>query len=568
MFFLWLSWVPPFVVLKVKCTLPKLCEDNMEKSCKNCRQFEKEKKIGYLGVTRILPSYFINFFRGPMRISLLSKFVLSFLITGMILVGIMIGLIQFYAFLNFSDYVTQMEYGQLETLDQILEAEYGENGDWGFLQNNPLAWQRIMRRAGLITRPLPARRLRASFGPPPVLRGQGPGFHDQGRQTPEPKAPKNQGLFLPGPNSSPGQGELGSRVTLLDQNHEVVMGQRFPLEPSLLRPILNNGVTVGFLGFKKATQLSHPLDIKFIKQQKKNFYLAGGLFLLCSGLISFLLARHLLAPIQKLSQATRALGKRRFDTRITLGTRDELGRLADDFNRMATTLGEYELMQIQWLSDISHELRTPLSILQGELEAVQYGIRKMDQSSMESLSEEVRHLIRLVNDLHELSMAETEMMTLTKVPLDAGKLLEETINRFAEQFRKKDIRMEPHFNSQSRALVSADPDRLVQLFSNLLKNSLRHTDSPGCVDLGYHYSKEKIIIHIEDTAPGVPVHLRSRLFERLFRVERSRNRERGGSGLGLAICKNIAKAHSGSIQAVDGSMGGLRIEIRLPKINA
>ena len=483
---------------------------------------------------------------------------------------------------NFSDYVTQMEYGQLEGLDQILEAEYRKNGDWEFLQNNPLAWQRIMRRAGLITRPLQSRGGLQPPGPPPGppqgLREQGPKFHDQGRQTPErndprnqnPKnqGPRNQNHFPPGPNPGPGQGELGPRVSLLDQNHEVVMGRGLPIEPSLLRPILINGIPVGFLGFEKASHLSHPLDVKFIKQQKKSFYLAGGIFLLCSGLISFLLARHLLAPIQKLSKATRALEQRHFDTRITLGTRDELGRLADDFNRMATTLGAYELRQIQWLSDISHELRTPLSILQGELEAVQFGIRKMDKASVESLSEEVSHLIRLVNDLHELSMAEAEMMALTKVPVDAGKLLEDALGRFEEQFKKNRLQIEPHFNSQSRALVSADPDRLIQLFSNLLKNCLGYTDSPGRVNLGYHYSKEEIIIHIEDTAPGVPVLLQSRLFERLFRVEGSRNREKGGSGLGLSICKYIAEAHSGSIQVVDGSMDGLRIEIRLPKIKA
>ncbi len=192
----------------------------------------------------------------------------------------------------------------------------------------------------------------------------------------------------------------------------------------------------------------------------------------------------------------------------------------------------------------------------------------MDKASVESLSEEVSHLIRLVNDLHELSMAEAEMMALTKVPVDAGKLLEDALGRFEEQFKKNRLQIEPHFNSQSRALVSADPDRLIQLFSNLLKNCLGYTDSPGRVNLGYHYSKEEIIIHIEDTAPGVPVLLQSRLFERLFRVEGSRNREKGGSGLGLSICKYIAEAHSGSIQVVDGSMDGLRIEIRLPKIKA
>ena len=249
----------------------------------------------------------------------------------------------------------------------------------------------------------------------------------------------------------PGKNELGPRVVLLDKDKQLIMGQRQHADPKILRPIPTEGDPVGYLGFNQPENLSHPLDLQFLKQQKQSFYLAGGIFLLCSVLVSFFLAAHLLAPIKKLSQATRALGKRQFDTRLQPNTRDELGQLAEDFNWLASTLGEYEERQINWLSDISHELRTPLAILRGELEAVQDGIRKLDATSVNSLHSEVTHLIRLVNDLHELSMAEANIIRISKTPVDMAALLAMTLERFSPRIEKKQTRVSAHV--PGRAMV-------------------------------------------------------------------------------------------------------------------
>lgn len=493
-----------------------------------------------------------------MRISLLTKFSLSFLITGIVLVGILISLIQFYAFQNFSDYVAQTEYNQLNDLTRILEAEYKDNKSWIFLTDNHHAWQKIMQQAGFIPddgRPLPPPGIQE--GPPgrPSRIGQGPLFQglDQNRFQPPPPGPPR-----------PRDNNLGHRVTLLDKDKKLVMGRYLTDDTAFLRPFPNQEAPIGFLGFEKAGNLSHPLDLQFLKQQKNSFYIAGALFLLCSVITSFLLAFHLLSPIRKLSRATRALGKRQFNTRISLKTTDELGMLAEDFNRMATTLGDYELQQIQWISDISHELRTPLTILLGELEAVQDGIRKLDKGSVDSLHSEVRHLIRLVNDLHDSSMAEGQTMTLNKTPTDAGKLLEQTMARFKDQFNAKEIQVKT--NLPEGAIVLADPDRLIQIFSNLLKNCLAYTDSPGRMTMDYQDLGNEILFTFDDSPPGVPSHLRPRLFDRLFRAERSRNRQKGGSGLGLGLCRHITDAHGGDIQVRKSSIGGLGIDLRLPKI--
>jgi two-component system sensor histidine kinase BaeS len=133
-----------------------------------------------------------------------------------------------------------------------------------------------------------------------------------------------------------------------------------------------------------------------------HFYHHGGFFLL---------SRHLLRPIKKLADGTQALTARQFKTRIDVHTKDELGQLASGFNIMAQTLERYEQTQKQWLSDIAHELRTPLSILQGEIEAIQDGVREVNRKMFDSLHAEVLHVTKIVNDLHELSMADSGPFT-------------------------------------------------------------------------------------------------------------------------------------------------------------
>ena len=484
-----------------------------------------------------------------MRIPLLTKFFFSFLLTGIVLVAILIGLIQFYAFKNFSDYVAGIEYNQLDALVEILDREFREKGSFTHLKQNHFAWITIMAAAGLTgNNPPPDEELSKQIWP-----GSGP----DGRQPP----------FRPGftgPPPQPGDRELGPRVVLLDKDKTLIMGRRFIALPEYLRPIPDKGDPVGFLGFDRAPNLSHPMDLQFLKQQTASFYLAGGLFLICSVLVSFVLAFHLLSPIRKLSRATRALGRRKFDTRIHLNSGDELGQLAEDFNWLATTLGDYERRQTRWLSDISHELRTPLSILQGELEAVQDGIRELDAASVNSLHAEVSHLIRLVNDLNDLSMAEAGMIPMTASPVDVAGLLAMTLERFRHQFEYNRIHVE--VNVEKRIMVQADPDRLVQVFSNLLKNALTYSDRPGRLRITCLRHKNQVGLAVENSGPGVPAHLHSRLFDRLFRVEESRNRKQGGSGLGLAICKHIILAHGGKIKAAASDLGGLGIEIKLPAL--
>jgi two-component system sensor histidine kinase BaeS len=331
----------------------------------------------------------------------------------------------------------------------------------------------------------------------------------------------------------------------------------------LLQEITVDGATVGWLGVRKTPQLSHPLDVEFAEQQTKAFYLIGMVTLCAAILVSFFLSRHLLRPIKQLTGGTQALSQRKFETRITIHSRDELGQLASDFNAMAQALENYEQLRRQWLSDISHELRTPLSILRAEIEAMQDGVRPITGEALASLHSEVLHLSKIVHDLHELSSAESAMLAIRREPVDPIQVLKATLKSFETRFKERDLRIEEGLEAPE-TILAGDEDRLRQLFSNILENALRYADSPGTLKVWHHRSERELTLNFMDSGPGVPAKSLDRLFDRLYRVDEARNREHGGSGLGLAICKSIVEALGGRIKAANAPLAGLLIEIVLP----
>ena len=219
----------------------------------------------------------------------------------------------------------------------------------------------------------------------------------------------------------------------------------------------------------------------------------------------------------------------------------------------------------QWIADISHELRTPLSVLRAEIEALQDGVRQMTPERLNSLHSEVMNLNRLVNDLYELSMSDIGALNYQKQLIDVSETLNKTLESHQDEFDSKNITVAFEPDSKPRQ-INADPERLQQLFSNLLINTLRYTDAGGKLEIKLDRDKSRVLIIFEDSAPGVPDDDIPHLFERLYRVESSRNRETGGTGLGLAICKNIVEAHEGNIVAETSTLGGLKITIDLPVV--
>jgi two-component system sensor histidine kinase BaeS len=297
-------------------------------------------------------------------------------------------------------------------------------------------------------------------------------------------------------------------------------------------------------------------------QQRHALYFAAIAILVVAAIAAATFARLLAAPIRELAQGTHALAAGRYDARITLAQRDELGRLADDFNTLAQTLERNREARKQWVADISHELRTPIAILRAELEALEDGVRTLDANAVSSLSAEVARLATLVDDLYELARSDAGALTYTKQSLDLGSLLEETVAAFRDRYAAAGLSLE--LIPGESATLLADGDRLHQLCSNLLENSLRYTDRDGQVRVALATSQGRVRVTVEDSAPGVPHEALSRLFDRLYRVDPSRSRDTGAAGLGLAICASIVKAHDGTISARHSPLGGVAIDVELP----
>jgi two-component system sensor histidine kinase BaeS len=265
-----------------------------------------------------------------------------------------------------------------------------------------------------------------------------------------------------------------------------------------------------------------------------------------------------------LIQGTKALSRRDFDVHITPTTRDELAQLAENFNAMAHTLNTYETMRQQWITDISHELRTPLAVLQGEIEALQDGVREPTPENLASLQGEILRLKRLVEDLHLISLADSDQLFLNLKPIVILPLVEQIIEGFQPRFTRRGIALELDLRKIAGVQINADGGRLGQVISNILDNAGKYMHAPGTLKAIGKTEGTDLILTFEDSGPGAPPETHDRLFDRLYRVDSSRSRQTGGSGLGLSICRNIIENHNGGIWAASSSIGGMLIGIRLP----
>ena len=486
-------------------------------------------------------------FEKPMRFKLSYKIFATLTLTSLLVVALMVGLIKFYVARNFADYVNR---SLLERYSQVVDAlavEYKTRRSWQDIKDYPGRWQEILR-TGLLQKDFDP-----DNGPPQPPDSENKGFSGRTQDRPS-----------PGPSRRIQR--LARRLALFDTDRHHIAGGRSRVEHDgfTLQAITVDGQTVGWLGLYKKEHLANPLAVGFLSQQSHMLYMIGGGILLLTAVVTFLLSRHLLAPVDKLMTGTQAIMSRRFDTRIEVESKDELGQLAANFNTMAQTLESYEHMRRQWISDIAHELRTPLSILRGEIEALKDGVREVNRDTLNSLLAEARHLTKIVNDLHELSLADTGALSIKKTPVDPAAILKETLGHFKQDFADRQIAIENNLENQPPIHIIGDADRLQQLFSNLVENTLRYVDAPGILKIGQECTANRSILFFEDSGPGVPQGALDHLFDRLYRVERSRSRAQGGSGLGLSICKSIVNALGGEIRATNGNLGGLRIEVELP----
>jgi two-component system sensor histidine kinase BaeS len=355
---------------------------------------------------------------------------------------------------------------------------------------------------------------------------------------------------------------IDPRLMLFDSGRNQLIGRRDASSTAVLKPIVVDGSPAGYLGYVPRPEIIASIERVYLQRQRIAFAVIAVGMLAASLALAAGLAYWLTRRIRELEQGANSLIRGDYRVKIDVSGNDELARLARDFNTLARTLEASRLSRQQWIADISHELRTPLSILRAEIEAMQDGVRPLDQSSLESLANETQRFARLVEDLHTLSSSDLGALTYRKEAVDPAEVLSETIEAQQRAIRDSGLAMEMSLEPGARVL--ADETRLAQVFANLLQNSLRYTEAPGKIAIRLRRDGRQVVIDWEDSAPGVPAGDLTRLTDRLFRVEGSRSRDGGGSGLGLAIAQAIVAGHDGKLTARHSALGGLWIELVFP----
>ena len=313
-------------------------------------------------------------------------------------------------------------------------------------------------------------------------------------------------------------------------------------------PIRVNGQVVGLLVGEPGTAGYSLAEVQFLDTVNRTLILAAlGAIGVALGL-GILLARRLTRPLRELTLATRQVALGNLDLHLPVRSSDELGELAHSFNHMSADLARARDLRRQMTADIAHELRTPLSVILSHSEALCDGILPPVQDSFALLRDESYHLNRLVEDLRVLSLADAEELTLNRSAVQPATLLQHLA---ASQALKAKIQRIDFVVDAPLDLpeIQADPDRVIQVLTNLLNNALTHTPAGGAVLLSGKFNTEKqtVVFSVQDSGPGIQPDELPHIFERFYRTDKSRQRNNGGTGLGLAIAKLLVVAQQGSI---------------------
>jgi histidine kinase len=264
---------------------------------------------------------------------------------------------------------------------------------------------------------------------------------------------------------------------------------------------------------------------------------------------SLLVSRRIASPISVLARASRRIADGHYGERVVVGGQDELGELGASFNSMAAALEATEQRRAELIGDVAHELRTPLATLRGYLEGLMDGVVQPSDQTWVRLHDESGRMQRLVDDLQELSRAEAGQLSLQPRTLDAAGLVHDAVEQLGPAYAEKGLQLDTEV-SAGLPPVKADADRTVQVLTNLLSNALRYTSAPGrvCVRAVPKGSRE-VAISVSDTGMGIPPEHLARIFERFYRVDKSRSRAHGGSGIGLTIARALVEAMGGHLWA-------------------
>jgi signal transduction histidine kinase len=272
-------------------------------------------------------------------------------------------------------------------------------------------------------------------------------------------------------------------------------------------------------------------------------------------------ARGLTTPLREMAEATQAMARGDYSRRVTDTSRDEIGRLAKSFNRMATELAETDRVRRDLVANVSHELRTPLTALQATLENIIDGVAEADPETLVTMLAQVERLGRLVMQLLDLSRLEAGTVPLDRQDFAVAPVLAHAVRE--QKLHAPGVEIEMNVDEPGLE-ADGDPERVHQVVANLLENAVRHSPAGGAVEVRARRTATGVTIEVIDEGPGIPDQEVNRVFERFYRADSARAASDGGAGLGLAIARWIVDLHGGEIHPERREPHGCRMVVTLP----
>jgi two-component system sensor histidine kinase BaeS len=498
-----------------------------------------------------------------MTLSIRTKLFLALAGTGVLVALAMLAGLRWSFERGLVELVQGREEARIAAIAGRLAEIHGRDGGWEGLRQDRRLWvQTLFERTGDLDTETGSAPGRPRGPPPGAGLGRWLGGDDRHHQRPDPDGPRgwppHRALDAQFPQPLP------LRLMLLDADGGTVYGRPSLLAGTRRYPVTLDGTRVGELALLPGPAVADLVELRF--QERFGTALAAialGVIALAAA-IALPFARRLVRPVLGFQDTARRLAAGDLQARTAASGNDELGRLGRDLDTLAATLEANEQARRRWAADISHELRTPLGLLRAEIEALQDGVRPLDSAALDALHGDTLRLKRLVDDLYELSLTDLGAQGYRKVETDPAEVLREDCDSFRPQFTAAGLTLTLDDRLTQPVAIQADPQRLSQLFRNLIGNSLSYTDPGGGLTVSLGRAGDWLWIDFQDGPPGVPSEALPRLFERLYRVDGSRSRDTGGAGLGLAIARNICQAHGGRIEANHAPLGGLWVHIELP----
>jgi signal transduction histidine kinase len=340
----------------------------------------------------------------------------------------------------------------------------------------------------------------------------------------------------------------------------------------------NSEKLISFIDIGQSENLAQYLRIS---QDKSQYYAAAasirhiiyaGMFFSIGAVIivSFLFARYMAAPIMKLDEAANDIARGNLDRKIDLNRNDEFGTLADSLNDMASTLrADNEKLkrlnekQSEFFADITHEVRNPLHTISGALEMLELEKVPAEKKTqyMSTAQKQIKRVARLFEDIKTLQRYDFDESFINREPFDLKNLIKEVETVYQPIAEKKGLELQTKDITSCR--VHADSDKIEQVLDNLVSNAVKYT-LEGSIEIGFRIQDEVVEVYVKDTGPGIGNEHLERLFDRFYRTDKARSRDKGGTGLGLSVVKGILNAHQSEIK-VESTIGeGSRFFFILP----